>query len=110
MTRINCIPVEKLPGKALVSEYREMLRCRHNKLTDRPDRYKLGTGHVKFFNDKGQYLINRHRQLVQEMNRRGYQTNYKLELNWSDERMNDWEPDVDSKILNVCRIINRMNK
>jgi deoxyribonuclease (pyrimidine dimer) len=110
MTRINCIPVEKLPSKLLLAEYREMLRTRNLAAGNNCSHYKLGTGHVKFFNDKGIYLINRHRQLVSEMNKRGYQTNYRLELDWDSDRMNDWQPDVDSKIVNVSRIINRMTK
>jgi deoxyribonuclease (pyrimidine dimer) len=112
MTRINCIPVELLPGKALVAEYREMLRLRHvTNRRDIPSSYRMGTGHVKFFYDKGGYLINRHRQLRNEMTTRGYSTNYELDLSsWPDSAMNNWKPTVDAKLANVARIINRTAK
>lgn len=112
MTRINCIPVELLPNKALGAEYREMLRLRHvTTRRDIPNSYRMGTGHVKFFYDKGTYLINRHRQLCDEMTRRGYTTNYELDLSsWPESAMNSWEPTVDAKLANVARIINRTRK
>lgn len=112
MTRINCIPVEILPRKALVVEYREMLRLRHAKnRTIIPDSYRMGNGHQRFFYDKGAYLINRHAQLRSEMVRRGYRANYKLDLSsWPDSAMNGWEPTVDAKLANVARIINRTAK
>lgn len=112
MTRINCIPVDKLPAKALVGEYREMLRLRHvTNRTNIPDSYRMGTGHVSFFYNKGKYLVDRHAQLRDEMTRRGYTVNYELDLSsWPESAMGGWEPDVDSQIINVSRIINRTKK
>lgn len=89
-----------------------MLRLRHvTNRTNIPDSYRMGTGHVSFFYNKGKYLVDRHTQLRNEMTRRGYKVNYELDLSsWSESAMGGWEPDVDSQIINVSRIINRTRK
>jgi len=112
MTRINCIEPSRLTSKHLRAEYREMLRLRHAKPCQTAvTRYVLGTGHIKFFYDKGGYLTKRHRQLRDEMIRRGYRVNFELDLSsWPQWAMNDWQPDVDAKLANIARIINRLVK
>jgi deoxyribonuclease (pyrimidine dimer) len=109
MTRINCIEPRRLTNKHLQAEYRELLRTRHIK--PQPTvvpRYVLGKGHVNFFSDKGGYLVERHEQLRNEMKRRGFATNYTLELDWPAELMGNWQPTTDAKLQNVARIINRL--
>lgn len=86
MTRINVVPVEELHVKHLVAEYREITRPfakvrariekrQTPKSVKIPAAYTLGTGHETFFFDKLGYLVERYRQLVQEMQRRGYNPN-----------------------------------
>ena len=65
-------------------------------------------GHCIFFYDKGGYLVTRHKQLVNEMHRRGYSTNFELSLDWPHEFMLEWEPTVDDKLLNMARILRRL--
>ncbi|ADK73457.1 endonuclease V N-glycosylase UV repair enzyme [Roseobacter phage RDJL Phi 1] len=123
MTRINCVPVEELTGPHLVAEYRELPRvfklmraaqARGENIRDprNPRRYVLGTGHVRFFYDKGLYLLRRQKALVAEMQRRGYNPTYTdpaellpdgLDL-W---RMMDWAPDAEALKLNRQRIAER---
>ena len=88
MTRINVVPVRELTREQLIAEYREIARIpgylkkslkRTGKpfdLSEIPDNYTLGTGHVKFFYDKMLYLKKRHTELVEEMIRRGYKPTY----------------------------------
>lgn len=88
MTRINLVPVEELSRQHLVAEYREITRLPGNlktaltrkskpfSFTEIPSEYVLGTGHVKFFFDKMQFLEQRFEQLVAEMLKRGYNPSY----------------------------------
>lgn len=113
MTRINCIPVEKLTSQHLLAEYREMLRMRHvwpRKSKPNIPTYRMGKGHVLFFADKGQWLVKRHRELRAEMRRRGMQPNITLDLaTWPEESMNDWTPPPSAKLENVGRLIVRLS-
>lgn len=110
MTRINCIPVSELCDKHLVAEYRELPRI--SKLAriapDAPTQYVLGAGHVKFFYDKGLYLQKRFAQLVNEMQRRGFTTNYTSYRPHPGQLNNDWEPDDQAIKLNRERIAERL--
>lgn len=54
MTRINLVEPRYLTDEHLLAEYRELPRVftyvdRHGIAEDRPESYKLGKGHVKFF-------------------------------------------------------------
>lgn len=87
MTRINLIPAQQLHDKHLVAEYRELPRifslvkaaiARGETPDDarNPGNYVLGTGHVRFFYSRLGWLRMRFRQLVQEMQDRGFKTSY----------------------------------
>lgn len=86
MTRINVVPVEELVGPHLVAEYRELPRIfalAHaanvkalNWRKRQPETYTLGHGHVLFFYNKLSWLAVRHKQLVAEMQRRGYEPKF----------------------------------
>lgn len=123
MTRINCVPVEELHQKHLVAEYRELPRIftlvknyveKHGCLPDIPQNYLLGTGHVKFFYNKLLYLANRHKQLVAEMLKRGYNPSYQdcLVKKFIHEIPSmcwyDWQPTEDDMFVNQCRISERL--
>jgi deoxyribonuclease (pyrimidine dimer) len=89
MTRINVVPVTELSQLHLIAEYREISRLPKNllKSLSRPNKpfsfdeippaYTLGTGHVKFFYSKMQFLEQRFEQLVAEMLRRGYNPSFR---------------------------------
>lgn len=114
MTRINLIAPNELTQKHLLAEYREMLRLRHiyprkTKPIISPH-YILGKGHVLFFADKGLWLLKRHKQLRDEMIKRGYTVNYELDLSsWPKSAMNDWNPNEDEIDINRQRIIERLS-
>ena len=77
MTRINIVSPHELTDQHLIAEYREIfmvgsalqrsLKSKSWNPNAIPKRYKLNTGHVKFFYDKGEYLSKRYDQLVDEM-------------------------------------------
>jgi deoxyribonuclease (pyrimidine dimer) len=69
MTRINVVAPRDLTDQHLLAEYRELPRVftlaqawlDRGKPGALPERYALGTGHVKFFYDKTDYLAKRQR-------------------------------------------------
>jgi deoxyribonuclease (pyrimidine dimer) len=87
MTRINVgIPPQALTDQHLLAEHREIKRlpavfAKNPNPTGIPAEFTLGTGHVKFFLDKGKYTLNRYKLIYAECIRRGFEvTNYSL--NW----------------------------
>ena len=78
MTRINIIPPAELCDQHLLAEYRELTRIPNLvakgkfSLEGQPSDYKLGTGHVKFFFDKMQFLFERYNSLHEECLARGF--------------------------------------
>lgn len=113
MTRINCIPVQELTDKHLLAEYREMSRISNAAYShpEIPNNYRLGKGHVIFFYDKGEYLRKRYEeQIVPEMQKRGFRTNYTIYRKHPDGLNNDWTPsDIDMQI-NRERINERLQQ
>jgi hypothetical protein len=80
-----------------------------------PLTYCLGKGHVTFFYDKLDYIAKRHKQLVEEMQRRGYAANITdPHKKWRDvipkSYWNDWQPTQEAIELNRARILERMPK
>lgn len=120
MTRVNVIPVQELVGKHLVAEYREIVRIfgvrREAQKARRrlvvPPEYVLGTGHVTFFTDKLQFVLERYQQLVDEMVRRGYNPNPIPEqelTNGIDKRwFGSYTPTIKAQSLNRQRIAERL--
>ena len=86
MTRINLVDPALLSDKHLGAEYRELPRVfalvraaaeRGEKPGDgSPERFTLGTGHVRFFYPRLGFLVQRHALLVQECARRGRKVSY----------------------------------
>jgi len=125
MTRINCVPVTELHDRHLVAEYRELPRCfalmyaaqqRGEAVRDKrnPTEYVLGTGHVRFFYDKGLFLLTRQRELVAEMLRRGFNPQHRdpgafMPIDMDPWRMMDWTPDQHALALNRSRIAERID-
>jgi len=80
MTRINsAIKPSQLTDSHLLSEIRELPRIftavmkrvgQGKGFDDIPDKFTLGTGHVKFFYDKCGFLLSRHLSLRQEYYKR----------------------------------------
>lgn len=117
MTRINCgTPPSTLTNKHLIAEHRELVRIpncvkkgRFN-LDNIPDKFKLGTGHVKFFYNKLKYLHSRYVELYNECKSRGFKvTNF--EDSFKDlpiELYNDYEPTFTDVQIITQRINERL--
>mgnify|MGYP003133258504 FL=1 len=109
MTRINVgIPPAELVNQHLIAEHREIKRIpnciakgKYN-MEGIPKRFKLGTGHVKFFYNKLLYLKNRYISLYNECIKRGFNVQYYISAwdNVPQELMNDYKVKA-----NDCRII-----
>lgn len=117
MTRINCgIPPEELHYKHLLAEHREIVRIPNQvasgrfSLAGRPEKFKLGTGHVRFFFDKLLYLKKRYEELYAECLRRKFNVTY-LGGAWDSvpqKMMNDYTPTEEDRIIVRERIAERI--
>lgn len=118
MTRINVgYPVEKLTTKHLIAEHREIKRIPNTissgkaVIRDIPKRFTLGKGHVKFFYNKCQYLLDRYNDLYTECKRRNYNVqNYSSA--WSgvpNNLMNNYEPTEHDKQIIRDRISQKLS-
>ena len=98
MVRINLINPKKLADQHLIAEYNEILMLlgyvkKYPRLTNIPEGYALGKGHIRFFKNKLLYLKRRHEILKIEMKKRGFATNIVINLDrFSNELINDWQP------------------
>lgn len=125
MTRINIVPVQELTNKHLFAEWREMPRLVKNLNTslnrkgkpfskdEIPTAYKLGTGHVKFFYDKFLFLHKRHKELTNELLKRGYNlshTDSNIFASVDKIWYNDYNPTDEAIKINRERIKERLNK
>lgn len=124
MTRVNIVPVAELHPKHLVAEYREIVRVFalvRNRLVKGPinksiipPKYVLGAGHVTFFFDKLQFILERYHQLINEMVERGYNPN-PITDNFLVEGIEksffgNYQPTEEALALNRQRILDRMPK
>ena len=109
MTRVNVgILPKELSNKHLIAEHREIKRIPNciskgkYSMDGQPDRFKLGTGHVKFFYDKLSYLRNRYIDLYKECIRRGFNVQNYINAwdNIPEELMGNYKPTKnDRKII-----------
>ncbi len=118
MTRINAgIPPKALSDQHLLAEHREIKRLpavftKNPKPIDIPKEFTLGTGHVKFFLDKGKYTLKRYKKLYDECINRGFEvTDYSN--NWEIythhlKYNKDYTETVKAKELLVQRITERL--
>ena len=115
MTRINCgVAPAELPDKILLAELREIkripnaIRNGRYSLQGIPKEFTLGTGHVKFFYDKLEYLYDRYLSLRLEALDRGFNVSDFSEA-WDGvppELMNSYVEKIRDREI----IINRINE
>jgi deoxyribonuclease (pyrimidine dimer) len=125
MTRINVVPPSELSRQHLVAEYREITRLPGNlnawlnrktkphDFKEIPADYKLGTGHVKFFYNKFQYLEKRFEAIIEEMLSRGYHPNFtdsSIFKRVDNLYYNDYNPTMEAIEINRERIMERTKK
>lgn len=116
MTRINVgiKPIE-LTNKHLIAEHREIKRIPNAiskgrfSLKGQPEKFVLGTGHVKFFYTRLKFLKNRYEALYKECRRRGFNVTY-FGNAWDNipkEFMKDYKPTKNDRIIVSKRIKER---
>ena len=115
MTRINVVPPAELCDKHLLAEYRELPRIFSlaRLCPEAPKVYVLGTGHMKFFFDKLQFLYDRYLALVVECERRGFNIAYKepkvpANVVVQSKLWNNYTPTPEAIALNRARIAERV--
>ena len=116
MTRINVgIQPAELTDQHLIAEHREIKRIpncvakgKYN-MEGIPDKFKLGTGHVKFFYNKLLYLKNRYTSLYNECIKRGFNVQNYIGAwdNVPQELMNDYKVEPNDIIIIKKRIDER---
>lgn len=118
MTRINLTLVSELADQHLMAEYRELPRVfgavrKHVQNGKRLKDFKiaskflLGTGHVTFFYDKLDYLVDRQTQLIAECLKRGFNIKDVTVQDISDipkEFRNHYRPSLDDIMLSQARL------
>jgi hypothetical protein len=101
MTRINIgVKPSELTDKHLLAEHREIVRIPNTvysgraKIVDIPKEFTLGTGHVKFFYNKLEFLRKRYEDLYNECLIRGFNIGYYAGAfeNLPKYLMNDYKP------------------
>lgn len=83
MTRINVIPVSELSDQHLIAEYHELPRVLKQdiNITDAPEKYCLGKGHMKWARRHIVFIKRRYLQIIKEMKYRSFKTNWTLDDN-----------------------------
>lgn len=124
MTRINLIPVEELTDQHLMAEYRELpmiakalektLKSKSGyQETKVSPTYILGTGHIYFFYNKRDYLINRYINLVRELKSRKFNIDPATrDMFWyvfDDITQISWQPSIEEIEINRIRINERIS-
>ncbi len=122
MTRINLVPPLELYDQHLMAEYREIQHVPMSlnrslkkkggfKMEEIPSHFTLNTGHVKFFYNKGRYLLLRFGDIVHELKRRGFNIKtkeFRFEL-FPDGFQEDWLPTEDDFKAIRIRIAEKVN-
>ena len=116
MTRINLIPVQKLSDQHLLAEHREITRIAtlvkkpNANLKNIPEKFCLGTGHVRFFYNKGFWLAARYIRLRDECEMRGFKVANKVGsfITWPDGLFGSWLPSNDDILLSNSRILSKI--
>ena len=124
MTRINAnIKPSNLVNKHLLAEHREIKRIPNHilkcikegkkvNMNGQPAKFKLGTGHVKFFYDKQKFLFNRYKSIYEECLKRGFNVQDYSE-SWlaleGTQYWNDWVDIDDANELVYHRINERLD-
>ena len=119
MTRINAgIPPQALTDQHLLAEHREIKRlpavfAKNPNPIGIPSEFTLGTGHVKFFLDKGKYTLKRYMLIYAECIRRGFEvTDYSQ--NWEVYKQypkynKDYKETPEAIELLIARISERLS-
>lgn len=112
------LPVKNLTDQHLLAEHREIKRVpnyyKPGKVENVPAEFKLGTGSVRFFLDKGRFLLSRYKEIHEECLVRGFNvTDYSGSWNeWAKNKLtfNDYIPSDNDRQLLLERISIRISE
>lgn len=118
MTRINVVSVIELTDQHLMAEYRELpmvftsaKRSNASKFVPKTD-YTLNKGHVSFFWDKKQYLLNRWLDIIEELHNRNYNIDpAQRRVLWNEVDkfpQVQWTPSQKDRQVNIKRLEERI--
>lgn len=124
MTRINVVPVSELSDNHILAEYYELprmwpliYRAMQKDDRDLPDTYRLGSGHLRFFYNKIDYLSKRYVRLYVEAIKRNIQlqSDSNIKITLTDCKLlsldpfwfQDYEPTEEALALNRSRLAER---
>jgi len=125
--RINVIPPSFLADQHLRAEYNEihsMMLTYYNRILNSklvkkygfdinriPKHYVLSKGHATFFIDKMLFVKKRFQSVVKECQKRNFKTSYTYFdiSNIKFEHINDYSPTKNDCLINLERIIERIN-
>lgn len=120
--RCNLVFPWFLTDQHLIAERRELrmippllkkrLASGKHSMSDIPEKFTLGKGHMLFWLDKMRYLSKRYDDLVEEMVRRGFNADRSLKFDMSDaiasNMDNDWTPRPEDYNIIVTRLRERV--
>lgn len=115
MTRINAtieqsaFTHDDLLDQHLMIAYREVTRIANlARLPKRgekfPEQYTLGTGHMKFFYDKGEFLAKQCQELYEACRARGFNVQHKEYKPHGFSLNKPWEPTKRAIVENIFRL------
>ena len=115
MTRINTIDPANLTDQHLMAEARELPRVfalvvsaiAAARSLEGPARYTMGTGHVRFFYGKTDYLHARQTALIAELLSRGYNLTHRT-APAPIGPPSHWQPDANDLLTNLARLRARL--
>lgn len=117
MTRINTVSPALLTSKHLQAEYFELPRVitaleKNPDLSNLPTTYRMGTGHVRFFYDKLDYIIERLYWITDELMARGTVVDQEkfssvIERALSFGHRSRYQPSLEDEQVNLERLIEK---
>ncbi len=116
MARINCgISPVYLSDQHLIAESVEITMITGALRKDGyrikgsvPNEFTLGKGHINFFKPKVLYLKDRLEEVNEEMKRRGFNPNTKIDVTEFNQFKNNWKPNFKDSCIVRSRIIERL--
>ena len=111
MTRINVVSPKELSDQWLLAEYRELPRVLKGNFSiyNAPKQYKLGVGHVKWARYHASYTNARFKEIIKEMQYRGFKTSFTTDLGKyiTNDIKNDYRPNLNDLRVNRNRLAER---
>lgn len=114
MTRINLVLPCELSDQHLIAEYRELPRVIKGSfnIINAPKTYTLGKGHILWAKCHEPYLLERYKEIINEMLYRGFSIKYSyddlLKL-YNKNIINTYKPDDNEIEISKKRIIEKIN-